>query len=137
MLLRYSLLALLVPAALGAAPAWAEPEIAGRWAVDKELSLVSLTASKTMTPKEATDILASFGDSAVVFEGAKMNVLMGPQSITCDWTWGTAQEIKYTACLDEKQQPAPGGPAKIELSQDNLLRFVEADGSAMTFKRAK
>jgi hypothetical protein len=136
MLFRRSLLALLIPAALIGAPAWAEPDIAGRWSVDKEASLISLTASKTMTPKEAADILGSFGDSAVVFEDSKMKVLMGPQSITCDWTWGAAQEVKYTACLDEKQQPAPGGPAKIEVGADGLLRFVESDGSAMTFKRA-
>lgn len=132
MILR-PLLALLL--ALAALPAWAQPEVAGRWLLDKERSLLSLTAANTMKPAEAAEVVSMFADAEVNFEGPKMRVALGPQKVTCDWQWGQGGEIAFKACVDEKNRPAPGGPDRLVLTDDGLLRFYEQDGSALTFRR--
>lgn len=124
-----------IASTLLAGPVFADGNIEGEWRVDRTLSLQTLTARKTVSAEEASGILAMFGAATLSFEGAKAHVALGPAPVTCAWTWGEAREIRVSACLDKRKQPAPG-PAKLELSGDGTIRLIEEDGSALAFRRA-
>lgn len=135
-MLMYRLLAALPLALLAITPATAEPDVLGRWVVDRERSLASLTASKTVGAEEAGQILAMFGNATVEFQAGRLSLAIGPQTLGCDWSWGAGQEIAFRNCLNQRKQPAPGAPEKMVLGEDGFIRFIEADGSALTFRRA-
>lgn len=102
--------------------------------MDRSLSLQTLTAKKTVSAEEASGIVAMFGGAILSFEGAQARVSLGPAPVTCAWTWGEAQEIRLSACVDKRKQPAPG-PARLELSGDGTIHLIEEDGSALAFRR--
>ena len=132
---RRPLSSIVLASALLAGPACAGGEIEGEWHVDRSLSLQTLTAKKTVSADEAAGVIAMFGASTLIFEGAAVRVAFGPAPVACAWTWGEAGEIRLSSCLDKRKQPAPG-PARLELSGDGTIRLIEEDGSALAFRRA-
>ncbi|PWR21304.1 hypothetical protein DKG74_12725 [Zavarzinia aquatilis] len=104
--------------------------------MDRALSLLTLTATKTVSAEEAAGVVAMFGGSTLTFEGEKVKVGFGPAPVACAWAWGEAGEIRLSSCLDKRKQPAPG-PARLELSADGTIRLIEEDGSALAFRRGR
>lgn len=96
----------------------------------------TLTDGGAVSPAEAKEIVAFYGRASIVFSGQTARVTLGPVPVTCSWSAGDGGEIRLSACLDPRKQPAPAGASRFELAADGSLRLIEDDGSALAFRRA-
>ncbi|PWR19697.1 hypothetical protein DKG75_14615 [Zavarzinia compransoris] len=110
-------------------PASADQRVEGRWSLDVEATVAAARESG-VPPEGIAQMQQELAPMAkgffMTFKGKRLEVVAGPDTTNCDWTWGKYDIVLPSKCLDQTGKPNDLDPEREAIAMvDGRLHLLD------------